>query len=387
MAEERKRGGGRHRLHPPSLDALPADLSAPLGGGIVSRRRPGIERADEPFALAAHLPADGAMPVGEAMAVAVADWVDQARRGRILPVGVDSYSAVSATLLTYLDAASVELVCDISSETVWRWVNSPATGVRAAAYPTDNTRMLRRSTAGALWTTWYRLGITERNVAASLPPITQPKRKVAPLTERQIQQLKDLADYDSEVSTYESGYSRTPTCLALTLLGAQSGEVSAVRVGDVDLLNRRVYLHGGGERYRHRWVPIDDGWAWEALAARVAYLSNRYANPEMLVGYKPQSDGPHTLKDRAAATSGTLGRLLKTAGVYQPGRNRVASIVEYVALRVFHQTGRVEAVAARLGMANLDRAAHLVGYEWQTEYNPDPGTAGGRPDSTGGGAS
>ena len=340
----------------------------------MSRRRPGIARPDEPFALASHLPADGAVPVGEAMALAVADWVEQARQGRVLPAGVDTSSAVAATLLTYLDAAEVELVCDITSEHIWQWVNSPATGNRAAAYPTDNTRGLRRSTAVNLYVTWFRLGITERNLGASLPTIRQPQRKVAPLTDRQVQRLKDLADYDTDVSVYESGYSRTPTCLALVLLGAQSGEVSAVRMCDVELLNRRVWLHDGGERYVHRWVPIDDAWAWEALAARIAYLNRRYADPEHLLAYKPLTPGPHSFKDRSAATSMTLGRLLQAAGVAQPGRNRVASLLEYTALRIFNQTGRVEAVAARLGMSNLDRAAHLVGYDWRTQFNPDPGT-------------
>lgn len=312
------------------------------------------------------------MPVGEAVAAAVADWVVQVQRGRVLPEGVDTYSAVVATLLTYLDAAGVELVCDVTSEVVWRWVNSPATGVRAAEYPTDNTRQLRRATANALYVTWYRLGITERNIGASLPSISKPPRKVAPVTDRQVQTMKDLADYDTDTSTYESGYSRTPACLALVLCGAQSGEVSAVRVCDIDLLNRRVWLHGGDERYRHRWVPVDDAWAWEALAARVAYLTKRYNDPERLVAYNPLTPGPHPLKDRAAATSMTLGRLMKRAGVRQPGRNRVASLLEYTALRVFHQTGRVEAVAARLGMNSLDSAAHLVGYDWRTECNPDP---------------
>ena len=50
----------------------------------------------------------------------------------------------------------------------------------------------------------------------------------------------------------------------------------------------------------------------------------------------------------------------------------MASINEYVAARVFAETGRVEAVAARLGLARLDVAAHLVGYDWRASFNPDP---------------
>jgi len=36
---------------------------------------------------------------------------------------------------------------------------------------------------------------------------------------------------------------------------------------------------------------------------------------------------------------------------------------------VWGATGRVEAVAARLGMSSLDRAAHLVGYDWRPLFD------------------
>jgi hypothetical protein len=62
------------------------------------------------------------------------------------------------------------------------------------------------------------------------------------------------------------------------------------------------------------------------------------------------------------------------------GVTRVASITEYVARRVFLETGRVEAVAARLGLRKLDDAAHLCGYDWQAEMRqPGPGEQSGEP--------
>jgi len=47
------------------------------------------------------------------------------------------------------------------------------------------------------------------------------------------------------------------------------------------------------------------------------------------------------------------------------------SLREWLAAKVFAETGRVEAVAARLGMASLDAAAHLVGYNWTREFDID----------------
>ena len=77
-------------------------------------------------------------------------------------------------------------------------------------------------------------------------------------------------------------------------------------------------------------------------------------------------------------TSISLGlvRTLERAGLKVNSVTRVASITEFVARRVFLKTGKVEAVAARLGLRKLDDAAHLCGYDWQTEFR-QPGPAEG----------
>lgn len=340
------------------------------------RKHGGFVRPDAPFQLAAHLAADGALPVGEAVELAVADWRGQVNAGYVSLDTVRGKISVAETYTKYVQANGCTHVADVTSEVLWEWVSAPPTGRNAGKYPTQNMMRFRRSVAVALYMTWFRLGITERNLGSTLPMLRAQARYVAALTPEQIEKVKDYADYDTDVSKFESGYSQTPACLALVLLGAQSGEVSAVRVCDVDLVEQTVYLHGGGTRYSPRTVPIDDGWAWEALAARLAYLNRRYPDePNLTIAYK-QRNLETGFKDRAAATSRTLGTLLHKAGVYTPGRTRVASINEYVALRVFAETGRVEAVAARLGMRSLDAAAHLVGYDWRDAYNPNPNAGG-----------
>ncbi len=73
----------------------------------------------------------------------------------------------------------------------------------------------------------------------------------------------------------------------------------------------------------------------------------------------------------------TVGKIIERAGIKVNGVTRVASVTEYVARRVFLRTGRVEAVAARLGLSKLDDAAHLCGYDWRTETRlPGPAQGG-----------
>lgn len=344
--------------------------------GSAAPRKPGLLRAEDSFFLAACIPMDGVMPVAEAVAWAFADWEQQVLDGRVSDQTITVYRDVTNTLTAYVtnSAEPCEYVCDISSDLLWTWVNSPATGTRAAKYPSENIRRLRRAAAVALYRTWFRLGVTERNLGASLPSLPQLARVVSAFTQDAIQALKDAADYEVEDSTYEVGYARTPVCLALALVGAQPGEVGAIRVRDIDQMAKAVYLHGGGTRYRERWVPIDDDWAWQVILDRIAYLHRRYpGQPDTLLGYLPNDPAAADFKARSAATSMSLTKLIRLAGASTAdGRTRVAGINEYVAGRIFAETSRVEAVAARLGLARLDVAAHLIGHDWQTAFNPDP---------------
>lgn len=373
---QQPRGRGRHRLHPPSQEAL--EFAAGVRGramtGSALPRRPGFLRPDDSFYLAPDVPMDGAIGVGEAMTRLLADWENQVTAERIARETLDTHTSVVRTFAAYVSACGCDLVCDVSSEVVWQWVNSPATGTRAADYPSANIRRLRRTVAVAVYRTWFRLGITERNLGASLPSLPGVQRVVSAFTPDQIQALKDTADIETDGSDYVIGYARTPVCLALTLVGAQAGEVGAIRVRDIDELAKAVFLHGGGSRYQQRWVPIDDDWAWQIILDRLAYLHRRYpGNGDTLLAYLPNATSTaDDLKARSAATSMSLTKLIRLAGVHTPGTTRVASINEYVAARVFAETGRVEAVAARLGLARLDVAAHLVGYDWRDAFNPDP---------------
>lgn len=335
-----------------------------------------FERSDAPFSLAAPLPADGAVTTCDAVAAVIADWDRQVINGDVSADTVRTYTAVARTFQSYA-AGQADLLCEVTSELVWLWVNSPGTRKGATVAPTQNMRALRRAVAVAVYRTLFNLGFTERNVTANLPRIVRPPRKVSAFTPAQIQRLKDHADHDTDTSTYESGYSRTPVCLALTLVGAQSGEVGAIRVRDIDLNAWTVHLHGGGTRYEPRTVPIDDAWVWEALAARVSYLAKRYpGDVNRPVAHNPAPGNEPSFATRSAATSGTLGALIKAAGLRKPGKIRVASINEYVAADLFAKTGRVEVVAARLGMRSLDAAAHLVGWDWREQFNPDPNSTG-----------
>lgn len=364
------KGRGRYRLHP----VTPAD--APAGGGAVSgfRNRPTragrVERPDGPFVLRAGLPMPGAMPVAEAADLVVAEWVRQAAAGQISEGTVGTHTAHLRRLVKFAQAQGAPMVCDLTANLLLVWTNA-ANAYTGEPAP-DSTRYARKSVASSFFLTCFRLGITDQNPAQALPSRKQRERYVHPFPPEHIDRLKDA----SAPRMWET---KGPAALALVLLGCSSGEVGTIRCRDIHLADMLVNAHGGGDRYAQRWLPIDDPWVFDALAARLRALADKHPDDwaDRYVAYDPQPGKDDDARRRAAATSMTVGKIIERAGLKVNGVTRVASITEYVARRVFLETGRVEAVAARLGLSKLDDAAHICGYDWQAEMRqPGPGQGG-----------
>ena len=187
-------------------------------------------------------------------------------------------------------------------------------------------------------------------------------RFVNALTDDAIKQLKRSARTEIDDT-------RTPSALAIVMSGATTRELSAVTVADVDLDNGRVWVHGGGYRQRDRWVTLHDEWCVTAVARRVTDLRAAYGDDAdgVWLVYKPHPSQPNPTRQDTAAGMLIL-RLMKFAGVHILGVTRAESIREWYAETVFAQTGSVEEVARRFGMASLDAVAHIVGYDWVTDH-------------------
>lgn len=112
---------------------------------------------------------------------------------------------------------------------------------------------------------------------------------------------------------------------------------------------------------------IDDDWVLAALRARINVLTARHEFGAEIstvpLVYKPRSADP-AKNNGAASLSVTLTTMMREARIYVAGRYRVESIREYLACRIFDETGSLEKAAVRLGTSSLDSVAHIVGFDW-----------------------
>ena len=338
-------------------------------GDPVSRQRSGaprkLGRVPGPnglFVLAPGLSGPGKVPICDAIELVATEWAKAVSRGELAAATQETHCKVLATLAKFAKAQECLLVSDLDAVALHSWYRAPT--ARSKELPTVNTVALRQSVARAFFRTMALLGITDRDVTVAVPALRRPERVVNPLTPQQVLQLKNAS---IRRRAEHSGSAKGPAALALALLGLQSKEIPATRVIDIDFIAGTVWAHDGGARVNDRHVPIDDPWAWKMLAERVQFLQKLHGEQalQMPVVYDTGTHrGGVTAKNPSAATSNTLDGIFKDAGVKQPGRVRIASLNEYVACRVYEETGSFIEVAVRLGMRSLDAVAHIVDRDW-----------------------
>ena len=80
--------------------------------------------------------------------------------------------------------------------------------------------------------------------------------------------------------------------------------------------------------------------------------------------------GSGTAERRQASSCLAIGETLRRAGLGGEPDVRPLSVAAWAGARVFAETGRIEAAASALGVRSLDRAARLVGFDWNDTDDP-----------------
>lgn len=236
----------------------------------------------------------------------------------------------------------------VSPEVAESFVNAPAGGGQP---PTVPMMHLRRTAIRLLFRSARQLGqpVGDPTLDLRLPPRAQLSTR--PLADDEVSLCRASA-------AWTLNDRRRAAAWALAEATCRSVEIGLVTRGDVDLPGGRVWIHGGPTT-ANRWGHLTE-WGCVQLMRRLASIDER---PDQPVVYEGQ-DG--TATGQVSSCIAVRDVLIRAGLGKEPGV-RPASVAGWAGRRVLADTGRIDEVARRLGMASLDRTARFIGWSWQDD--------------------
>lgn len=330
-----------------------------------NRRRVGLPGPYDPFTLAAFLAEPGLIPVVEALALVVAAWRDQTVAVGFSAPTLRRYEHNLNQFVTYARATGAAMLRECDPVLCADWVHAQPVGkmwaANATGQPAYGTQANRRTSLINFFATCHHLGLWDQNPGEKVTTHGRSNGRIRPLTDAEAARLMDRAAYGAREN-------KMPAAVALALAGATVTEIAQVEGPDVHLSEQVVWLPGLGRRNLPRWVTLDE-WQTTALRNRIAYLTRRHGHG--ISGLSLVHRGRVADQDPtkfAMTTNQMLVRALAKAGLGPADGVRPSSIHEYVANRVYVETGSMEAVAVRCGLRSLDAAARLVTADWRARH-------------------
>jgi integrase/recombinase XerC len=191
--------------------------------------------------------------------------------------------------------------------------------------------------------------VGDPTIDLSLPPRTQLAAR--PLTDEEVTLCRGHAAW----SLVDA---RRAAAWALAEATCRSVEIGTIRVADVDLVQRRVWVHGG-RTTAPRWGYLTE-WGIAQVERRIQQLSGE---PDARVVYG--GEGGSATGQVSACSA--IADVLRRSGLAAESDVRPASIAAWAGTQVLGDTGRIDVVARRLGMASLDRTARFIGFDWSVD--------------------
>lgn len=256
-----------------------------------------------------------------------------------------TYASVWRDFARYALAHGVELVDEVDTVLVERFVRAPTRAGQRPATATQRNRIAGiRFLYRALRPVLPHLGDPTVDVRLD----RRTPGAVRPLTQQELDRCHHVVDTVVMAD-------RHLVIVALAESGATTGELGYVR--DVDL-DRDLVMLPGDRKCAARTVPLTP-WAVGAVARwRMAAAPA----PEDLVAVT----GVKSYDSRRTSVTHVLREVIERAGLGDHHDVEPRSFLATAAARVFAETGRIDEAARTIGFSSLDRTADLIGFDWAT---------------------
>jgi integrase/recombinase XerC len=213
--------------------------------------------------------------------------------------------------------------------------------------PSVATMHLRRAVLRFLFREARQLGLADHDPCVDLRLPPRSSLTARPLTNDEVAVCRSY-------SLTSLSNTRMPAAWALAEATARTAEIPHIRARDVDVDNRRVWLHGS-LRTVERWAPLTC-WGVVQLERRVAALDGA----DVPLVYSASGSAESAQAASCIAVTDTLVR----AGLGREPDVRPVSVAAWAGRSLLDQTGRIDAVTRLLGVRSLDRAARIVAWDW-----------------------
>ncbi len=241
---------------------------------------------------------------------------------------------------------------EIAEEHVEGFVFAPSGCGSKRRRPSVATMHLRRSALRLYFRTARQLGLCTGDPTLDLVLPARSSLHMRPLTDDEVALCRSFS-----VSSLTE--TRRPAAWALAEATARTSEIPHIRIRDVDVDERRVWLWGS-TKAEPRCGRLTE-WGCKHLARRVERVNSK--GPDALLIYEGARE------DKVAQISSciAIAEVLRMAGLGKEPDVRPHSVVAWAGRAVLSDSGRIEAVARALGARSLDRTASLIGWEWREE--------------------
>jgi integrase/recombinase XerC len=220
--------------------------------------------------------------------------------------------------------------------------------------PSTSTMHWRRTALRILFRAARRHGLVDGDPTLDLVLPPRSSLGTRPLTDDEVTLCRSVAQWSLAGS-------RRAAVWALAEATCRSSELPNVTGDDVDLDSGRVWI-GGGKATEPRYGQLSD-WGLVQVRARIEELEA----PSLPLVYSGRSPAGAGQVSGASALVDVLTR----AGLHHEPDVRPGSVAAWAGRRVLEETGRIDCAARALGVRSLDRAATIVGWDWQADAGRD----------------
>lgn len=238
----------------------------------------------------------------------------------------------------------------VTAEAAQAFVTAPTSD---GAPPSASSMHWRRTALRLLFKAARRNGLVDGDPTLDLDLPPRSPLGARPLTDDEVTLCRSVAQWSLAGS-------RRAAAWALAEATCRSSELPIVSGDDIDLDSGEIWI-AGGKATEPRQGQLTE-WGVVQVRARLDELDV----PSLPLVYSGRSPSGGGQVSGAAAIVDVLTR----AGLHRESDVRPGSVAAWAGRRVLNETGRIDCAARALGVRSLDRAAKIVGWNWQADPEP-----------------